>query len=133
MVCKLPSKFRSEDEMLVQKMGAGRSKQQIVEKNLHPHSVWSNYSDLTRPKTPNGGLVREMGPLISGKSRLVKYYNLPTYILPCGGLYATYHLLGEPETTIEKTFISIQSRPAFSCQGLSLYRRDGPRLHAVGL
>ena len=26
--------------------------------------------------TPNGGLVREMGPLISGKSRLVKYYNL---------------------------------------------------------
>ncbi len=26
--------------------------------------------------TPNGGLVREMGPLISGKLRLVKYYNL---------------------------------------------------------
>ena len=26
--------------------------------------------------TPNGGLVREMGPLISGKPRLVKYYNL---------------------------------------------------------
>ena len=24
-----------------------------------------------------------------------------TYILPSGGLYATYHLLGEPETTIE--------------------------------
>ena len=24
------------------------------------------------------------------------------YILPIGGLYATYHLLGEPETTIEK-------------------------------
>ena len=23
------------------------------------------------------------------------------YILPVGGLYATYHLLGEPETTIE--------------------------------
>ena len=23
------------------------------------------------------------------------------YILPIGGLYATYHLLGEPETTIE--------------------------------
>ena len=23
------------------------------------------------------------------------------YILPSGGLYATYHLLGEPETTIE--------------------------------
>ena len=25
------------------------------------------------------------------------------YILPIGGLYATYHLLGEPETTIEFT------------------------------
>ena len=25
-----------------------------------------------------------------------------TYILPSGGLYATYHLLGEPETTIEE-------------------------------
>ena len=24
-----------------------------------------------------------------------------TYILPPGGLYATYHLIGEPETTIE--------------------------------
>ena len=36
-------------------------------------SVWSNYSDLTRDFTPNGCLVREMGPLISGKSRLVKY------------------------------------------------------------
>ena len=26
-----------------------------------------------------------------------------TYILPSGGLYATYHLLGEPETTIENS------------------------------
>ena len=25
------------------------------------------------------------------------------YILPIGGLYATYHLLGKPETTIEST------------------------------
>ena len=25
-----------------------------------------------------------------------------TYILPSGGLYATYHLLGEPGTTIEE-------------------------------
>ena len=30
------------------------------------------------------------------------YYHLyTTYILPSGWLYATYHLLGEPETTIE--------------------------------
>ena len=35
------------------------------------------HRDLTRPMgPPNDGLVREMGPLISGKSRLVKYYNL---------------------------------------------------------
>ena len=27
------------------------------------------------------------------------------YILPIGGLYATYHLLGEPETTIDSTTI----------------------------
>jgi len=26
-----------------------------------------------------------------------------TYILPSGGLYATYHLLWEPETTIDNT------------------------------
>ena len=28
-------------------------------------------------------------------------YNYTTYILPSVGLYATYHLLGEPETTID--------------------------------
>ena len=37
------------------------------------YCVWSNYSDLTQPGPPNGGLVREMGPLLSGKPRLVKY------------------------------------------------------------
>ena len=30
------------------------------------------------------------------------YHLYTTYILPCGGLYATYHLLREPETTIDK-------------------------------
>ena len=30
-----------------------------------------------------------------------------TYILPSGGLYATYHLLGEPEPTIEMKTIGI--------------------------
>ena len=29
------------------------------------------------------------------------YHLYTTYILPSGRLYATYHLLGEPETTIE--------------------------------
>ena len=31
------------------------------------------------------------------------YHLYTTYILPSGGLYATYHLLREPETTIEYT------------------------------
>ena len=30
-----------------------------------------------------------------------KYHLYTTYILPSGRLYATYHLLGEPETTID--------------------------------
>ena len=42
--------------------------------------IWSNYSDLTRPGPPNGGLVREMGLLISGKSKLMTYYNLARII-----------------------------------------------------
>ena len=29
------------------------------------------------------------------------YHLYTTYILPSGGLYATYHLLGEPEKTID--------------------------------
>ena len=42
--------------------------------------VWSNYSDLTRPH-PKWWF--SMGnPLISGKSRLVKYYNLARIVLP---------------------------------------------------
>ena len=34
-----------------------------------------------------------------------------TYILPSGGLYATYHLLGEPETTIESSCFSLRVSP----------------------
>ena len=29
------------------------------------------------------------------------YHLYTTFILPSGGLYATYHLLGEPKTTID--------------------------------
>ena len=38
-------------------------------------SFWSNYSDLTRPIFPKWWFSKG-NPLISGKSRLVKYYNL---------------------------------------------------------
>ena len=62
----------------------------------HPASIWSNYSDLTRPKNPpNGGLLREMGPLISGKSRLVKYYFIwpdQCQIVKSPGVVSTSHV-----------------------------------------
>ena len=37
-------------------------------------STWSNYSDVTRPHLKRW--LRQGNPLISGKSRWVKYYNL---------------------------------------------------------
>ena len=37
--------------------------------------IWSNYNDLTRPISPKWWFSKG-NPLISGKSRLVKYYNL---------------------------------------------------------
>ena len=43
----------------------------------HPF-IWSNYSDLTRPH-PKWWFSKG-NPLISGKSRLVKYYNLARFI-----------------------------------------------------
>ena len=33
------------------------------------------------------------------------YHLYTTYILPSAGLYATYHLLGEPETTIDEIIV----------------------------
>ena len=60
----------------------------LLTKNLkltHTHThiyiyiyIWSNYSDLTRPH-PKWWFSKG-NPLISGKSRLVKYYNLARYI-----------------------------------------------------
>ena len=39
------------------------------------------------------------------------------YILPIGGLYAAYHLLGEPETTIDKSlFFFWKGAPIFRFQ-----------------
>ena len=43
------------------------------------HMIWSNYSDLTRPH-PKWWFSKGI-PIISGKSRLVKYYNLARYDL----------------------------------------------------
>ena len=43
-----------------------------------------------------------MVPLKGGRWHIIPSLAVyTTYILPSGGLYATYHLLGEPETTID--------------------------------
>ena len=55
--------------------------------------IWSNYSDLTRPH-PKWWFSKG-NPLNSGKSRLVKYYNLARYIY---------------------IYISIYLDPPFGCQ-----------------
>ena len=48
-------------------------------RNFHPDGdmIWANYSDLTR-RHPKWWFSKG-NPLISGKSRLVKYYNLARY------------------------------------------------------
>ncbi len=46
--------------------------------------IWSNYSDLKRPH-PKWWFSKG-NPLISGKSRLVKYYNLTRYMNSGGGI-----------------------------------------------
>ena len=41
-------------------------------------------------------------PVKGGRDYITPYKAIyKWYILPLGGLYATYHLLGEPETTID--------------------------------
>ena len=45
------------------------------------HWFWSNYSDLTRPH-PKWWFSKGI-PLISGKSRFVKYYNLARLVRTC--------------------------------------------------
>ena len=50
----------------------------ILEAHWNPlNTLWSNYSDLTRPH-PKWWFSKG-NTLISGKSRLVKYYNLARY------------------------------------------------------
>ena len=59
-------RFTQWNKVWVCKMG--------VSQKYGPISIWSNYSDLTRPH-PNWWLSKG-NPLIWGKPRLVKYYNL---------------------------------------------------------
>ena len=58
-------------------LGTGKQfKKNTKKANNHGKSGQISSRPKARPKTPNVGLGREMGPLISGKSRLMKYYNL---------------------------------------------------------
>ncbi len=46
-------------------------------------------------------------PLKGGRWHIIPQLAVyTTYTLPSGGLYATYHLLGEPETTIDPKIVS---------------------------
>ena len=48
------------------------------------------------------------------------------YILPIGGLYATYHLLGEPETTIDNIPFPINTKIFRSWLVRTVVNRGGP-------
>ena len=83
-----------------------RSKAPLEEINRPSNKKWIKCFGYTRPETniaPNQWLF--LVPLKGGRwhiiPQLLAVYT--TYILPSGGLYATYHLLGEPETTIDST------------------------------
>ena len=59
------------------KIEVGQELAKQLEASKKIHIIWSNYSGLTRPH-PKWWFSKG-NPLISGKSRLVKYYNLARY------------------------------------------------------
>ena len=65
-------------------------------------SFWSNYSDLTRPH-PKWWFSKG-NPLISGKSRLVKYYNLPRSLYFDGNEFS--------ENNVQTSFVNKNSPAA---------------------
>ena len=66
--------------------------------------IWSNYSDLTRPHPKRW--FSKGNPLISGKSRLVKYSNLARFITSLGLKIPTVF-----------SYLGFQKREAVSLQG----------------
>ncbi len=72
---------------LVLARGSWQQSLQLLEEMTHAEPgpkkllISSNYSDLTRPISPQMVLNSNGNPLISGKSRLVKYYsNLASFM-----------------------------------------------------
>ena len=75
--------FRNRNQGIGQNQGFG---------TLHPQNLTNEYLVQWLFLVPRKGGRWHIIP------QLAVY---TTYILPPGGLYATYHLLGEPETTID--------------------------------
>ena len=68
-------------------LGNGLDMRNIAVGNYSP--IWSNYSDLTRPHPK--WWHSKGNPLISGKTRLVKYYNLASPMFVEGYFFTFYH------------------------------------------
>ena len=101
--------------------------------------VWSNYSDLTRPGPPNGGLVREMGPRISGKS--IGWWNIMNHLARCvffSQARATRFLLqtcehwlqdGCPARTWLRLLVSIERLGRLGELGVMMNEEILPQMH----
>ena len=72
-----------------------------------------------------GGIGSIFGP--PGSARTVKWYIFVVYTANWGMDYATYHLLGEPETTIEviQKYLGIKN-DHFHCSGGWFFDFDRP-------
>ena len=75
-LCVGSERARARKEPLETVHKSGKYKTKMNNLELY---FWSNYSDLTRPH-PKWWFSKG-NHLISGKSMLVKYYNLPRYLM----------------------------------------------------
>ena len=65
----------------------------LISADFQKKYIWAIYNDLTRPH-PKWWFSKG-NPLISGKSRLVKYYNLPrSFLLREGEFESTFACVG---------------------------------------
>ncbi len=64
--------------------------------------TWTTHGDTQIDTTTSWFQWLFLVPLKGGRWHIIPQLAVyTTYILPIGGLYVTYHLLGEPETTID--------------------------------
>ena len=84
---------------------------------------WSNYSDLTRPIFPKRWFSKG-NPLISGKSRLVNYYNLARLFSPSILGVKSNPLFLVQHPCFRKSCLSPHIPPKSKCGALSLKRTE---------